>query len=146
MDKTLVLKAIADETRMKILSLLLRHNYCVRALARKLELSEGAISQHLKVLRDAGLLTGEKKGYFMHYDVNREVLHALAADIEELASVEREACTPEEGGCHSSEQERCHAQKQNCSEEVKEFCHGKDFAKGEGGHEHHGHCNCHRSE
>ena len=108
MDKTLVLKAIADETRMKILSLLLRHNYCVRALARKLELSEGAISQHLKVLRDAGLLTGEKKGYFMHYDVNREVLHALAADIEELASVEREACTPEEGGCHSSEQERCH--------------------------------------
>ncbi|WP_294857077.1 helix-turn-helix transcriptional regulator [uncultured Oscillibacter sp.] len=146
MDKTLVLKAIADETRMKILSLLLRHNYCVRALARKLELSEGAISQHLKVLRDAGLLTGEKKGYFMHYDVNREVLHALAADIEELASVEREACTPEEGGCHSSEQERCHVQKQNCSEEVKESCHGKDFAKGEGSHEHHGHCNCHRSE
>ena len=66
MDRMLVLKAIADETRMKILLLLLRHNYCVRALARKLELSEGAVSQHLKILRDAGLLIGEKKGYFMH--------------------------------------------------------------------------------
>ena len=104
MDRMLVLKAIADETRMKILSLLLRHNYCVRALARKLGLSEGAVSQHLKVLRGAGLLTGEKKGYFMHYDVNREVLRALAAEIEELASLERKPCTPEEGGCHSSEQ------------------------------------------
>lgn len=146
MDRTLILKAIADETRMKILLLLLRHNYCVRALARKLELSEGAVSQHLKVLRDAGLLIGEKKGYFMHYDVNRDILHALAADIEALASIEREVCTPEEGGCHSSEQERCHVQKQNCGEEVREFCHGKDFAKGETNHEHHRHCHCHKPE
>ena len=51
MDRTLVLKAIADETRLKIITLLLRHNYCVRALARKLELSESGVSQHLKVLR-----------------------------------------------------------------------------------------------
>jgi ArsR family transcriptional regulator len=146
MDRTLVLKAIADETRMKILSLLLQHNYCVRALARKLELSEGAVSQHLKVLRDTGLLTGEKKGYFMHYDVNREVLHALAADLEKLACVEQEACSPEEGGCHASEQERCHVQKQSCTEEVKEFCHGKKSVEGDGSHEHHGHCHCHQSE
>ena len=82
MDLTLVLKAIADETRMKILSLLLRHNYCVRALARKLGLSEGAVSQHLKVLRDAGLLTREKKGYFMSYDINRSILQILDAAIE----------------------------------------------------------------
>ncbi len=146
MDRMLVLKAIADKTRMKILSLLLRHNYCVRALARKLELSEGAVSQHLKILRDAGLLIGEKKGYFMHYDVDRGVLHALAAEIDGLASLERELCTPEEGGCHSSEQEHCHIQKQSCSEEVREFCHGTDSAKGGNGHEHHGHCHCHESE
>ena len=146
MDRTLVLKAISDETRMKILSLLLRHNYCVRALARKLKLSEGAVSQHLKVLRDAGLLIGEKKGYFMHYDVNRDVLHVLAAEIEALASLEREPCTPEEGGCYSSEQEHCHIQKQDGSEEVREFCHGTDSEKGENDHEHPGHCHCHESE
>lgn len=146
MDRTLVLKAISDETRMKILSLLLRHNYCVRALARKLKFSEGAVSQHLKVLRDAGLLIGEKKGYFMHYDVNRDVLHALAAEIEALASMERELCTPEEGKCPSSEQKHCHIQKQDCSEEVREFCHGADSTKGGNGHEHPGPCHCHESK
>lgn len=126
MDKMRVFKAIADETRMKILLLLLRYNYCVRALARKLELSEGAVSQHLKVLREAGLLTGEKKGYFMHYDVNRHVLHALAAEIKELASIERELCTPLKGRCHSAEQERWDVQKKSCSKEVRDFCHGTE--------------------
>ncbi|MFA5675946.1 MAG: metalloregulator ArsR/SmtB family transcription factor [Christensenellales bacterium] len=113
-SKTLVLKAIADETRMKIISLLLRYNYCVRALARKLELSEGAVSQHLKVLRDAGLLIGERKGYFMHYDVNRDVLYKLAAEIESLAAIGRKPCTPDEGGCRHLGHKHCRAQKQNC--------------------------------
>ena len=84
MDTTTVLKAIADETRMKILTLLLRHSYCVRGLANALELTEATISQHLKVLREAGLLVGEKRGYFMHYDVERSALHELAGEIEAL--------------------------------------------------------------
>ena len=108
MDKSVILKAIADETRMKIIILLLKHNYCVRALARNLELTEATISQHLKVLREAGLLVGEKRGYFMHYDVQREAFHELAAEIEALAAIEREVCTPEMGGCEPSAQANCH--------------------------------------
>ena len=142
MDRTLVLKAIADETRMNILMLLLKHNYCVRALARNLELSEATISQHLKVLREAELLSGEKRGYFMHYDVQRTILHVLAGEIEALAMIEREACTPEKGGCHSSEQKRCHV-KGDGSEKTKEFCHDPISENKEG--EHHGHCKCHKS-
>lgn len=142
MDKTLVLKAIADETRMKILTLLLKHNYCVRALARNLNFTEATISQHLKVLREAGLLVGEKRGYFMHYDVERNVLRELAGEIEALAAIEREACTPEKGGCHPAEQEKCHV-KDKCSEETIEFCHGTTSDdKGAG---HHGDCKCHKS-
>ena len=141
MEKTAVLKAIADETRMKILTLLLKHNYCVRALARNLGLTEATISQHLKVLREAGLLVGEKRGYFMHYDVERAVLHELAKEIEALAEIERETCTPEQGGCKPSEHEKCHV-KGDCSDETKEFCHGK---KHNGRASHHGNCKCHRS-
>ena len=129
MDKILILKAIADETRLKILTLLLKHNCCVRALARNLELTEATISQHLKVLREAGLLVGEKRGYFMHYSVERAVLHELAGEIEELAVIERETCTPEKGGCRPSEQEKCHV-KGKCGEEVIEFCHGIGAGKG----------------
>ncbi|WP_418747109.1 ArsR/SmtB family transcription factor [Frisingicoccus sp.] len=142
MDKTLLLKAIADETRLKIVTLLLQHNYCVRALARKLEISEAAVSQHLKVLREAGLLVGEKKGYFMHYDVNRDVLHELASEIEALAEIEREACSPMQGGCQNKEAEKCHNQDKNkCSDEVKEFCHGHNHDN----ETHTGHCKCHHS-
>ena len=119
MDQLLVLKAISDESRMKIVTLLLQHNYCVRALARKLNLSEAAISQHLKVLRNADLLSGERRGYFMHYDVNRSMLHELAAYIEELATIKRENCNPKKGGCYNLEQERCHIQKQRNSSREK---------------------------
>lgn len=87
MDINKAFKAIADESRMKILSLLLQHPYCVRALARELDLTEATVSQHLKVLRQAGLVAGEKRGYFMHYAVNRSVLLDLAAHLTTLAGL-----------------------------------------------------------
>lgn len=125
MDKTEVLKAIADESRMNILKLLLRHNYCVRALANELELTEATVSQHLKVLREAGLLVGEKRGYFMHYTVKREVLNDLAKKINALAAIKQEACQPEKrNDCPGNEKKECH-KKGKCSDEVQEFCHGK---------------------
>ena len=131
MDKKKVVKASADETRINILKLLLRHNYCVRALANELKLTEATISQHLKVLREAGLLVGEKRGYFMHYTVVRPVLHELAKEIKALADIEQEACLPEKReDCPANEKQEC-SKKGTCSDEVKEFCHGKDHSKGE---------------
>jgi ArsR family transcriptional regulator len=131
MDKTKLLKAIADETRMNILKLLLRHNYCVRALANELKLTEATISQHLKVLREAGLLVGEKRGYFMHYTVERPVLHELAKEIQALADIEQEACLPKKrDDCPAMEKQDC-SKKGTCSDEVREFCHGADHGKGE---------------
>ncbi|MGI6315473.1 MAG: ArsR/SmtB family transcription factor [Christensenellales bacterium] len=126
-----VLKAIADETRMSILNLLLRHNYCVRALANELQLTEATVSQHLKVLREAGLLAGEKRGYFMHYTVERPVLHALAKEIRALADIEQEACQPKNRDeCPAAAKPDC-PRKGTCSDEVKAFCHGADHGKGE---------------
>ena len=90
MDTIIVMKALGDENRMKILRLLLSHNYCVRALAKNLNISEAAVSQHLKTLREAGLNVGSTQSYFVHYSVNRDVLHALAMDIEALTQIERE--------------------------------------------------------
>ncbi len=107
MDRTLVLKALADGTRMQIITLLLKRKYCVRALAENLEISQAAVSQHLKVLREAGLLTGERKGYFMHYDVNRQILHQLAEELTALAETERENGSPGRGGCRGGEGGKC---------------------------------------
>lgn len=96
-------------------------------MARRLDLTEAAISQHLKVLREAGLLIGEKRGYFMHYAVDREQLRALAEEIEALAEIEREACKPEAEDCMQEKRDRCHVHKsgKECSEEVHFACHGE---------------------
>ena len=106
MDTMTVLKALSDETRMKILRLLLSNNYCVRALSKNLDISEAAVSQHLRILREAGLITGTKQSYYVHYHVEKDVLHALAADIEALAQMEREnvrGSVSGSGCCHNGE-------------------------------------------
>jgi len=90
-----LLKALADETRLKIISLLLAHDFCVGALAKRLEISKAAISQHLQLLRKAGLVKGEKKGYWTHYSVQRDVLNQVADKIKELAA----QTNPENDNC-----------------------------------------------
>lgn len=78
------LKALAEESRLKIITLLLQEDHCVRSLAHRLDLSEAAISQHLKVLRVAGLVQGEKRGYWVHYQVQEKVLADISKDLKNL--------------------------------------------------------------
>ena len=58
-----IVKTLADETRFKLVKLLLTHDLCVGALAQHLRISEAAVSQHLKYVREAGIVKGEKRGY-----------------------------------------------------------------------------------
>ena len=62
-----MLKALGEPMRLKIYLALLERKHCVRSLSRKLGISESAVSQHLKVMRDAELVYGEKYGYHTHY-------------------------------------------------------------------------------
>jgi len=83
-DKVKKLKAIADKNRYKIVKILLNNSYCVRGLSNLLEISESAVSQHLKILREAEIVVGEKKGYFVHYRVKKENIEKIAEIIKEL--------------------------------------------------------------
>jgi DNA-binding transcriptional ArsR family regulator len=82
-----ILKALSDETRFEIVKLLLSRDLCVRALAHHLRISEAAVSQHLKLLREAGLVKGEKRGYWTHYMVERSRLNELAELLTELTGL-----------------------------------------------------------
>jgi len=42
----------------------------VNALAARLGVTQGAVSQHLRIMRDAGLVIDQKRGYFVHYELN----------------------------------------------------------------------------
>jgi DNA-binding transcriptional ArsR family regulator len=69
---------LADPTRLKLLRLLSKQRepnaLCVNALAYQLGVTQSAISQHLRVLKSAGLVKGERRGYRIHYFINQEAL------------------------------------------------------------------------
>jgi ArsR family transcriptional regulator len=85
------LKAMADEKRLRILHMLMANDLCVGALAKHLGISKPAVSQHLQILRKAGLVKGEKRGYWTHYVVDRDALIRIASELNELA-VEEKTC------------------------------------------------------
>lgn len=96
-----MLKLLADETRFQIVTLLLKHDFCVGALARQLGISEAAVSQHIRILRKGGLLKGEKRGYWTHYAVDREMLELIAEQFRKLAKLsadKQDGCLRDESG------------------------------------------------
>jgi len=60
-------KALADETRLRILGLLREGELCVCDVMKVLELPQSKVSRHLAYLRNAGLVTGRREGVWMHY-------------------------------------------------------------------------------
>ena len=74
------LKAIVDPARLRILSLIQSQpdgEACVCHLTEPLELSQGTVSHHLRVLREAGLVEREQRGSWAYYRVSPESLAAL---------------------------------------------------------------------
>ena len=104
-----ILKAIGEPRRFLLLELMAERSYCVRALARKSFLSESAVSQHLKVLREAGLVCGVKKGYYTHYSLDKEALGSVIEALSQLRNTVRKPCDGPFYGCPESEYIRCKA-------------------------------------
>lgn len=74
--------ALADPTRRAVFELLVEHPCSVGDLARVLPVSRPAVSQHLKVLRNAGLVTGKQAGKQRIYRVDPAGLAALRAELD----------------------------------------------------------------
>lgn len=89
MDIKIILRALGEPMRYTIYSCLLERKHCVRSLSKKLGISESAVSQHMKVLREAGLVYGEKYGYHTHYLPIQEAADFLSetfVKIQQLSS------------------------------------------------------------
>ncbi|KQC04123.1 MAG: hypothetical protein APR54_08980 [Candidatus Cloacimonas sp. SDB] len=75
-------KILSDPTRLGIVNLLLQHNYlCVNALTRRLNVTQSAVSQHLRILRQIGLVKTERKANFIHYSINPDILLEVKKSI-----------------------------------------------------------------
>ena len=89
MELACMLKALGEPMRLKIYQALLERKHCVRFLSKKLGISESAISQHLKIMKEAGLVYGEKYGYHMHYLPSQEAIDFLTEQFEQMQTASR---------------------------------------------------------
>ena len=78
--------ALSDETRLSILHRLRFGERCVCDLTDALDAAQSRLSFHLKVLKDAGLVTDRRDGRWMYYTLNQEALNDVAEQVEALAS------------------------------------------------------------
>lgn len=75
-------KAMGDPVRLRLLSLIASHEggeACVCELSGVFELTGPTISHHLKVLRGAGLISGQRRGTWVYYRVEPHALRRLSA-------------------------------------------------------------------
>jgi ArsR family transcriptional regulator len=71
--------AMSDETRLEIVRLLSHSERCVCELQEALGAAQSRLSFHLRVLKEAGLVTDRRDGRWVHYSLNRGALEEIAA-------------------------------------------------------------------
>jgi DNA-binding transcriptional ArsR family regulator len=91
-DLVRLFKAMASRPRLTILSRLGGGSLCVGALARALGLSQPAVSQHLEVLREAGLVAAERMGVMVHYRLDARRIAAVQAFAARLLAQPPKGC------------------------------------------------------
>ncbi len=74
-----VMRALGDETRLRILESLLVEQKCVTDLARELHRAQPHVSHHLRILREAGLVEGTREGKRICYRVVPTILRGMKA-------------------------------------------------------------------
>jgi DNA-binding transcriptional ArsR family regulator len=80
-------KVLGIDTRVRIIRLLKERPLCVGALAKRLGITAGAVSQHLRIMKATGLVVPDKRGYFMHYSLNEKTLRGWKNEINELLDI-----------------------------------------------------------
>lgn len=94
-------KALGCRARYEIFEILLKNQLCVGAIADRLGVSQPSVSQHLKVLKHAGIVEDCRCGYHVHYTVNKELIRQTAEFLTtiEVKTQGENPCTKVPGGC-----------------------------------------------
>jgi len=79
-----IFKALNDPTRRKILQLLREKDLSAGQIAEHFNMTKPSISHHLDLLKQAGLVSAEKKGQFIYYSLNTTVLDEVLNFFIEL--------------------------------------------------------------
>ena len=89
-DLTEIFKALSDPTRLMLVKLLSEcssgecgGSLCVNSLAKKVGVTQSAVSQHLRVLRQVRLIRGERNGPYVHYSLDQERIEQFKDQLRE---------------------------------------------------------------
>ena len=86
-DPAELFKALAVETRVKIIELLKSNGPLgAKKIAGHLGVTIAAVSQHLKILKQAGLVRSERKGYWIPYSIDEEALENCGQMLNEICT------------------------------------------------------------
>lgn len=77
-------KALSDKTRREILKLLNNKDMSAGEIAEYFDISKPSISKHLDILREAELISSEKKGQFVIYSINTSVIQEVLGNFLEI--------------------------------------------------------------
>jgi len=96
-EYALIFKALGDETRLKILTMLRNGRTCACRILEAFQFTQPTLSYHMKQLTDSGLVTAEKDGKWVYYSISSERVEQLHGFIAEVKRIENVA------GCCSAE-------------------------------------------
>ncbi len=79
-------KILSADKRIEIIELLKENDMNVNALADSLGVTQSAISQHLRILKAAGLVKDEREGYWIRYSLNRQALEKCRQRLNRICT------------------------------------------------------------
>jgi DNA-binding transcriptional ArsR family regulator len=79
-----ILKALSANSRIQIIKLIMDKRLCVNAIARNLNITQSAVSQHLKVLKDCNVVFSERYGSIIHYQLNKEKIEKFINNLSKV--------------------------------------------------------------
>jgi DNA-binding transcriptional ArsR family regulator len=79
-------KLLSVDKRIEIIELLKKGDMNVNAIAERLGITQSAVSQHLRLLKAGGLVINKKKGYWVHYSLNRKALEKCRQRLNRICT------------------------------------------------------------
>ncbi len=112
MEPSEIFKVLSVETRVKIIDLLKGHGPSgAKEIAKTIGITTAAVSQHLKILKQAGLVRSERKGYWIPYSIDEEAM-------ENCREILTEVCTC---GCKGSGKIKEYESDETTMESLKKY-------------------------
>jgi ArsR family transcriptional regulator len=86
-EYSIIFKAMGDETRLKILTMLTRGKTCACKILEAFNFTQPTLSYHMKQLVDSGLVDAQKEGKWVHYSINKERVDLISELVATISKV-----------------------------------------------------------